>query len=99
MKHRRKASLEVDHTVPAQVLRLFIGHALQRLLRLHHRDGVREAFQVLSEAALIGTLVKPLRERRGVLGGETGVFRVFRQIDDGLRPQDAVEVLVEKNLG
>ena len=40
MKNRRKASLKVNHAILAQILGLFICHALKCIFRLHHPDGV-----------------------------------------------------------
>src|SRR5438067_8846564 len=41
--------------------RLFISYSFERLLALHHGDGVRKAFQVFRQAALVCPLMEPLR--------------------------------------
>ncbi len=97
MKNRRKAGFKVNHAILAQVFGLFVGDALQRLFGLHDRDGVREALQIFGEAALVRALMKPLGQRRRIAGGKLRVFCELCQINDGLRPQHAIEVFMQKN--
>ena len=60
VKNGRKASLEINDSVPTQIFGLFVGDALQRLLGLHHGDGVSEALQIFREAPLIRAAKEPL---------------------------------------
>ena len=99
VKDRREASFKIDHAILAQIFGLLVRDPLQRLFGLHHRDGVGKAFQVLGETSLVRALMKPLRQRRRIAGGKFGVLRFFCQVNDGLRPQYAVEVLVQKHFG
>src|SRR6267154_4625985 len=67
VKNRGKASLKIDYAVPAQIFGLFISYSFERLLGLHHGDGVRKALQIFWQASLVCPLVEPARQ----------VFRIF----------------------
>ena len=68
VKDWRKAGFKINNSISAQILGLFIGDALQRLFRLHHRNRVRKAFQIFCETSLIRSAKKPLRKRIGIVG-------------------------------
>ena len=99
VKARGKAHLGIDHAVMEHVLDELEGHALQRGPRLHHANGVLEAFEVERERAAIRAAKKPRGQFLGVAGRETGVIFRLREIDDGLRAQAAVEVFMEQDFG
>ena len=99
MKDGSKASLKIDNSLPTQVFGLFVGHALQRLLGLHHRDGVREPLQIFRQTALIGAAKKPLGKFLGIVGWKIRVFCVSRQFNHSLRPQHAIQMLVQEDFG
>jgi len=71
-----KASLEINHSIAAQILGLFISDALQSFLGLHDGDGVHKPFQVFCQAALIGSAEKPIGKRTSIIGGKAGVVGV-----------------------
>ena len=75
MKYRRETSFKVNHAVFAQILGLFISHALERLFRLHHRDGVGKAFEIFGQAPLVGALMEPIGKRGRVIQALRQVVR------------------------
>src|SRR5438876_3053615 len=89
----------MDHAVAAYVFRLFMSYSFERLLALHHGDGVRKAFQVFRQASLVCPLVEPTCQAFRILGGKLAVFRASSQLNYRSRPQDAVQVFVQENLG
>ena len=97
VKDRREAGFKIDHAILAQIFGLLVGDPLQRLFGLHDCDGVGKAFQIFGETAFVGALMKPLRQRCGIAGRKVRVFCFFRQVNDGLRPQHAVEVLMQEH--
>src|SRR5579872_738491 len=99
MENRSKARLKINHPISAQVFRLFISDALQRLLGLHHSDGVREALQIFRQIPLICPAKEPLRKSLWITGRESCIFCVSCQIDYGLRPQHTIQMLVQKDFG
>jgi len=68
MKDGRETSFKVNHTVFAQILGLLVSDALESFFRLHHRDGVGEAFEIFSQAALVGALMEPVGQRSRIAG-------------------------------
>jgi hypothetical protein len=60
---------------------------------------VDETFEILGEAALVGSLVEPMGEVFRVFGGEPGVAFGAGEVDDSFGAEDAVKVLVEEDLG
>ena len=99
VKDRGEASLKIDDAVAAQIFRLFVGDAFERFFGLHYGDGVDKAFEIFWEAPLVRSLVEPVRELFRVFGGKLSVSFASGQLDDRFRAEDAVEVLVEQNLG
>ena len=83
VEDRSKARFKINDAIVLQILRLLVSHALQRFCGLHYGDGVGEAFQVSRQAARVGALKKPVRQRLRIGSGQLGVFRVSRQLDDG----------------
>ena len=92
------AHLAVDHAVLDEVLDEFACHAGQRGLGLHHSDGVVEGFQVAFQRPGVGGGTEPGAEFLGIGGGKF-VSRIGGQLDDGLRAQPPIEVVVERDLG
>ena len=70
VKDRRKARFKIDHAILAQIFGLFVRHPLQRLFRLHHRDGVGKALQIFGQTPLVRALMKPLGQRCRIAGGK-----------------------------
>jgi hypothetical protein len=99
VKDRGETRFKIDDTVGGEIPGLFVGDAFEGVLSLHHGDGVDEAFEIFGEAALVGSLVEPVREGFRVLGGETGVAFGTGEVDDGFGAEDAVEVFMEEDLG
>ena len=95
----REAHLGVDDAVGGEILRALVGDPFDRVAVLHHADGVGERLEVEHEVVALGAAVEPRREVVDV-GGRQGVVAVLAgQLDHGLRPQPAVEVVVEQRLG
>ena len=53
-----------------------------------------EAVEILAEAPLICALMKPLRELVSIRSRQIRVARIFCEFNDGLRPQNSVQVLM-----
>ena len=94
----REAHLGVDDAVGGEVLGALLRDALERVLRLHHADGVVERLEVEHEVLAGGALGEPRGQLGLVGGGQAGVARLPRQLDHRGRPQTAVEVVVEEHL-
>src|SRR5215831_2343267 len=99
MEDRRETRLDVGDAVAMHVFDHLVGDALERLGRLHHAGRVRESLEVEREAAPLRAAMKPPGEIARISGGEVFVPLFLRQFDDGLRPQAAVEVIVQQHLG
>ena len=99
MKNRRKASFKINDPVAAQIFGLFVSDALQRILGLHYRDGMCESLQIFRQASLIGSADKTIRRAPEGHRWKVCVFRISGQFDDCLRPQHAIQVLVQKDFG
>ena len=95
----RIADLGVDDAVGREVLRALRGHAGDGVGRLHHADGVGEALEVQLQRASVGAGPEPPAELLGILGGQAAVAGLAGQLDDGGRPQPAVEMIVQQHLG
>ena len=92
------ADLGVHDAVGGQVLDALAGHPGDPRGGLHDRDGVVEGLQVAHQRAAVGRLAEPPAQGVGVRGGQV-VPALAGQLDDGLRPQSAVEVVVQQDLG
>lgn len=99
MKDRSKTSLEINNPISTQILCLFVRNPLQRLFGLHHRDRMGKAFQILRETPLIRSAKEPLRKGIRIVRGQARVFDIPGQICDALRPQNAIQMLVQKDFG
>src|ERR1700722_8165755 len=97
-KNGSKASFEIDHSIFAEVISLFVCDALQSLLSLHDRDSVREAFQILCKTSLIRAAMEPSCQCFRVCGRKARVLRIFCQVNHGLRTHHSVEMLMQQNL-
>jgi hypothetical protein len=95
---RRPALLRVHDAVRGEVEHRLARHAGQVVGRLHDGDGVVEGLQVPAERTGVGRIAEPVGERLGVGSGQ-GVPGGVRQLEDGLRSQPSVEVVVQDNLG
>ena len=90
------ANLGVHHAVGGQVDSALPGRPNQVLLALHDGHGVAERRQVALEGAGIGALHEPVAQRLRVAGRQ----RVpdLANLDDRLRAQPAVEMVVQEGL-
>ncbi len=95
---RRHAHLGVDDPIRRQVLRAFGGDSLDGVARLEDGDGVPEALQVLLERAAVGACGEPAAQLGGIGGRELLVADLGGQLDHRLRPQPAVEMVVQQHL-
>ena len=93
------AALGVDDAVGGEVLRALAGDAEEALAGLHDGQGVVERLEVARQGAGVGALAEPGAERSGLGRGQGVVADVRGQLDDGLRAQPAVEVVVQQDLG
>ena len=93
---RREAHLEIAHALRLVVLGEFRGDALDRLGRLHHRDRVAEALQVVAEAR-VTLLVDRLAQPRFGVARQLHAVRA-REVDQGRDAQRPVEVHVQVRL-
>ncbi len=73
-----------------------VRHALEGLGRLHDAGGMREPFEEERQAAAAGAALKPGGELSGV-GRREIVLLIARQLHNRLRPQAAVEVIVQQH--
>ena len=71
----------------------------QRVFGLHHGDRVRKPFQIFGETSLVSSTEEPLRKSVRIVGWQVRIFGIPRQLNDRLRTQHAIQVLVQKNLG
>ena len=93
------AALGVDHAVGGEVEDALAGDPAQALGRLHDREGVVEGLEVAHERPGVGALAEPLAQAVGVAGRQPGIPDLVGDLDDGLRAQAAVEVVVQQRLG
>ena len=94
MKAGRKPDLGVAHTIGGEVLDRFAGHPLERCGSLEHRSGVGEGGEVGLERSR-AALMEPRRELRGTFCRKR-VTALGCELDHGLGPQAAIEVIVEE---
>ncbi len=98
MQLGREPHLGVHDAVVRQVLRAFAGDADQRLGRLHHADRVRERLEVQDQVLAAGAPRHPRAELRGVGGRKIRVPGLVGELDDRVRSEAAVEMVVEQDL-
>ncbi len=91
------AHLGVDDAVRGEVLDALAGDPGDRRTVLHDGDGVVEGLEVADERPGVGRLGEPAPQRRRV-GGRELVADLGGQLDDRLRSQAAVEVVVQQHL-
>ena len=94
----REPHLGVHDPVGGQVLGAFGGDPAQRVRGLHHPDRVPEGVQVDLQVTAVRTLGEPLGQLFFVVGGQAVVARLAGQLEDGPRPQAAVQVVVQQDL-
>ena len=93
-----EAHLGVHDAVGGEVERALPRHPVDGVGGLHDADGVRERLQVAHQRAGVGGLPEPGAELGGVGGGQVAVAVRVGQLDHRLRPQPAVEVVVQQDL-
>lgn len=94
-----EAHFGIHHTVVGEVLGTFSRHPANRVLGLHDRQGVLERLQIPDQGSAVGGIDEPLTQLLGVGGGQSVVTAGSGEVDDGLRSQAAVEVVVQQDLG
>ena len=99
MQLRGEPDLGVDDAVIRQVGRAFGGDPDQRLAGLHDRDRVREPLQVQLQVPAGGVRGEPPGELPGIGAGQPPIPGLAGQFHDGSRPQAAIEVIVQHDLG
>ena len=99
MQLRGEAHLGVDDAVGGQVQGALAGDPDERVLGLHHPDGVGERLEVQPQVAAVGAGVEPGGQLVDVGGGQAVVAVLRGELDDGGGPQPPVEVVVQEDLG
>ena len=96
---RSEPHLGVHHAVVGEVERRLVGHPLDVLGGLHHRERVLEAGEVAEEVLRLGARGEPPLQLVDV--GRWQAWRptdVVGELEDRRGPQGAVEVVVEDHL-
>ena len=88
----------VDHAVAREVLAALVRDTLDRLLRLHHRNRVREPAEIEGERARRRARVERRTELGGIGRRKIAIALVASDLDDRRGPQPAVEMIVEEDL-
>ena len=91
------ADLGVDDAVRGEVLHALAGDPGEGSAGLHHRDGVVERLQVAHQRAGVRGVGEPLAQRGRVARGQL-VADLRGEVQDGLRAQPTVEVVVQQDL-
>ena len=94
VEDRREPRLDVHDAVVAHVLEHFVGDTLERLFGLHDAAGVRESFEIERQAAALRAAMKPVGQLAGIARGQLLVLLIAGELDDRLRTQTTVEVIV-----
>src|SRR5688572_28470211 len=95
---RRITDLRVHDPIARQILAAFVSDALDRLDGLHDRDRVREAAKVERLRSAGRARMEPSCELARISGGQALVLLVTRELDDRVRTQPAVEMVVKQHL-
>jgi len=95
---RRVPDLGVDDAVRREIRAALVRDPLHRFGRLHDCDRVGEAAQVQRQRAGRGARAEPAAELGRIGRRQPVVLELLRELDDGLRPEAAVEVVVEEHL-
>jgi hypothetical protein len=93
-----KPCFDIHDSVLVHVLHHFVSDALEAFVGLHHATGVREAFEIERQTAPLGAAVKPRGQVARIGRRQRVVTLILRQLDDRLRPQPAIEMVVQQNL-
>ena len=95
----RVPALGVDDPVSRQILHALTGYPTEAPGRLHHGKGVVEGLEIERQRARVRTLPEPRATRLGVLGRKPSVAHFLSELDDRVRTQAAIEVVMEEDLG
>ena len=96
---RGEPHLGIDDAVGGEILRALGRHPDQRIPGLHHADRVLECLQVKLQLPAARDGGHPPGQLADVVGGQPLVAGLAGQLHDGLRPQPAIEVIVQQHLG
>lgn len=100
MVFRSQTQLSVDDIVGSQIFDGLTSHTRQRLSGLHDSTGVREGSQVARQRSGVAGVNKPLLQLIRIGGRQLiGVTAVRGQVDNGLRAQTTIEVIMKQYLG
>ena len=99
VKDRREAGLDVHDAVVVHILHHLIRDALERFFGLHDAAGVGESFQIERQASALCPPLEPNVEFAGIRRRQFVVADVLGELNDCLRANAAVEMIVKKNLG
>ncbi len=91
------ARLRIDDAVERLVNDELPGDSAQRLGGLHHSNRLGEGQQILGQGARVGLGDKPVRHVGGVADRQR-MPDIGGQLGDGVVPQPAVQVVVQRHL-
>ncbi len=80
MQFGREPDLGVHDVVRGKVLDTLVGHAMQRLGRLHNADGMRERLQVALQRSAVRGGAEERREFVDLGGGQVVIAELVGQI-------------------
>ena len=98
MQFRREPDLGIDNPVGGQVFGALGGDPDQRIPGLHHGHCVLECLQVQLELAARRGTRYPLGQASRTAGWQPPVPLLAGQLDDGLRAEPAIKVIVQQHL-
>ena len=90
--------LGIDHSVCGKILHALAGNPVQGIRGLHDRQRLLERLQVTHQRTRAGAVREPGPERVCILCRKSLVANGLGELDDRLRAQSAVEVIVQQRL-
>src|SRR5688572_22146730 len=97
METGRETDLRVHHSVLVHGLDELEGDTLQRGACLHEGASVAKPLQLKRQRSALRSTMRPGREFIRFVRGQLGVSDIERQIDDRLRPETPVQMLVKED--
>src|SRR5450631_2509507 len=96
MELRGIANLGIDHPVGGEVPHALAGNPMQPVNCLHHDQSPLESGEVALERARVGTVAEPGPQCARLASRKPLVTNGVSQLDDRLRSQSTVEVVVQE---